>query len=453
MKKKLIVLCLLLSVYSNLFAQEEFKIGVFNEPYVKQIYDTGTASAADIKAYREMKEAFINLSLQFTTIELNETKYGTLINSILKLPSLNYKLELCITDVNFTKCTPFNNFKKPVIDSYLKNLKNYRQQGYTTIFNIGDEPNESEIGDFKLKSDYIKLKNLNFKTYVNLFGIEYKKCLKRDANGNCVTLNPNVIPEYKKYLQSCKKNLSSVDYVSFDQYSTWGLDEYYFCNYALMKQIFNKGFLSYIGVTEAGGLKKPSDSELRLSVFTALAYGTKGILYFNKLPDASFSASEYMIIKAINQYVAKLIGPVIMASKTCQTFHKNYNKINVSDPNLTISEVNSIVKNVNQDDILFGVFKANEDIELKKTENGLKKDNTYLLIVNKSLKKKNRISIKLRGNFSDHIYQFPSYKDFDINTFEKLSTPMLTSYLGDLTQFTIDTLEGGEGVLVKVQVQ
>lgn len=443
--KKTILTFLLFLIFPSLYSQEKFIIGVFNEPEPKSLYTQysnsgkiGTANIAELNTFNNLKNAKINLLLGQTIYSWNYDYYRLLIDKIL-IP-LEYSPNVVISGKSFTHPYLNKKFNDNSLKIYLNFLQEYTKQGYTNIINLGDEPAPDDTWAFD-NNQYIKKNYTNFKTFINLLPIYYPG------------FNNSIIA-YKSYLNQYKNSTPHFDKIAFDYFpytynktseknNTNTDGNLYYINLALMKSTFSSlGFLSYIGCNKVDGVRAPNNYELNKSIFCPLAYGTKGILYFDKLPDVS--SNLYNQIRSLNKYITNVIGPVIMES-TCQTFHSNYDKTDSDDPNLTILDHNSIIKSVNKNDILFAVFTTN-NIDKNKLEN----DKKYLLIVNKSLTKQTNISIKLKGDFHNLIHLFPHYSNFDENISLKLSDPTGTSYSSGLTEFTIDYLEGGEGILVKI---
>jgi len=441
--KKTCAFFLFFFIFLCSYSQEKFVIGVFYEPEPRSLYDLysnsgqiGTASITELNTFDNLKKAKINLLLGQTIYFWNYQFYRLLIDKIL-IP-LEYTPSVLICGKSFTHPSVDKKFNTDSLKNYLNYLEGYTKLGYTNIINLGDEPIPGDTWAFD-NNQYIKKNYPNFKTFINLLPIYYT-----GFNNNIAT--------YKSYLDSYENSIPHFDKIAFDFYpytynKTSGKNNpnydgnLYYITLALMKSTFtSQGFLSFIGCNKVDGVRTPTNSELSKSIFCSLAYGTKGILYFHKLPDAS--SNLYNQIQSLNTYITKLIGPIIVNS-TCQTFHSNYDKTDTNDPNLTILDHNSIIKRVNKNDILFAIFTTNDK---KKLGN----DNKYLLIVNKSLTKQTDISINLKGDFRNLIYLFPHYSNFDENIPFKLNNPIDTSYSLGLTEFTIDYLEGGEGIMVKI---
>ena len=129
----------------------------------------------------------------------------------------------------------------------------------------------------------------------------------------------------------------------------------------------------------------PTEYQLNFSVFCPLAYGAKGIIYFTyetiperygvKFGDAIIDkygnpTKKYYTVKTINQYVAEVIGPVIMNSTKVGTFHVSEQSGNeVIDKSQVLT--NSNILKIDNSNILVGIFKSNTSAV------------RYLLLVNK----------------------------------------------------------------------
>jgi hypothetical protein len=208
----------------------------------------------------------------------------------------------------------------------------------------------------------------------------------------------------------------------------------------------NKPFWSYVLSTSTPNYTDPTEYQLNFSVFCPLAYGAKGIIYFTyeTIPERYGTnygkavidnngnpTKKYEIVREINQYVSNVIGPVIMNSKRIGTYHTSQNSDNEQLNKSQVLNSNSIVTQVNNANILIGVFKSSTS--------------QYLLLVNKKNEELNNINISLKGNFTDRIKLYPRMSEYS----GSIATKMINSnYAGGNTTFTIAKFLPGEAILV-----
>ena len=425
MKKniKIFSIILILGFNLNLFAQQKFMIGVFHEPFFKKFDDSVTANYRN--EFIRWKNSGINFSQSQILYWYNPNEYLYLFNKVLK--PINYDLDVFITSQHFSnKSVAYN---QSILSSYINGLQNY-----ASIINLGDEPKSlDEIKNVLNTNNFVQKNYPNCKTFVNLLPkISFSK-----------------ISDYQSYLE----NFKNIDLVAFDYYlPSYGDNNDFFISLINMQKVFGKkSFLSYVAINNGGGLKPPKTSEFRKAIFSSLAYGAKGIIYFDKILSNSPPELNSEMPK-INKYITKVVGPVILGSSSCITLHQYYTKNDEDDLNSTIAGYNKsnsdfIIQSIGNNQILVSQFTIKDDLNLSKQ--GLMLGDKYLLIVNKSLTKQKGVQITLNGNYDGSVYSAPRYMNFNENlpvNFEKSS---ITNTSG-LSTFTISEIEGGEGILIKI---
>jgi hypothetical protein len=154
----------------------------------------------------------------------------------------------------------------------------------------------------------------------------------------------------------------------------------------------------------------------------------------NALIDNSGNPSGlYSTAKSINQYIASLVGPMTMKCEHIGAYHKRLpENDNLNDRDLLSSQ--DIVVDVNNDNVLIGIFKETDEIY-------------YLLIVNKDSNPIVNCTLSLRGNFVNNVYFTECFNKSD-TAFKTLYSSF--SLYDNTTQFAVpDGLLGGEGRLLK----
>jgi glycosyl hydrolase family 42 (putative beta-galactosidase) len=256
--------------------------------------------------------------------------------------------------------------------------------------------------------------------------------------------------EYKAYVNNLYEDKASAsNVIAYDYYpfnKNGELKNSYFYNLDLIsKKAGARPFWSYILSTSTPNFSDPTAYQLSFSVFCPLAYGAKGIIYFTyetiparygvKFGEAIIDSNgnttkKYSIVKNINEYVSKVIGPVIMNSTRIGTFHTSQNSNNET---LSKSQVlSSNFLKIDNPNILVGVFKSKTSAL------------RYLLLVNKKNDKLNDIHLSLQGNFTHALKIYPRMNELNGAALPKAVN---ANFYSGKTTFTINGLLPGEAVL------
>jgi hypothetical protein len=162
----------------------------------------------------------------------------------------------------------------------------------------------------------------------------------------------------------------------------------------------------------------PTYNHIMFMDFCPLAYGAKGLVYFtyDKLPHNNFfynaitdsingtCTQRYEEVKNINNYIKNIVGPIVMQSEWLGAFHKSSLPTNEAELSsngelkldLLTSSRNSIISDVSNNNILFGLF--------KKSYPSLYCNNYNILVVNKDLKSTpTSFTVSLKGNWRNQI--------------------------------------------------
>jgi hypothetical protein len=207
---------------------------------------------------------------------------------------------------------------------------------------------------------------------------------------------------------------------------------------------------------------EPTPEQFRFATFCPLAYGVKGLLYWNYIarvdlmgdgiihdcPDTT-SPWKFGAVKSNDQYIANLVGPAIMNSAFVGAYHRS------ADPNPSCSECltsptgelvpaaniiganSQVIASTTYQPALVGVF----------AEPG---HTHYLMVVNKSYDlATHNVTLYLRGDYTNQVFLSPSPIGYSGST---SWTSASTTYIPaqNKTAFTISGMFGGEGRLVKL---
>ena len=323
-------------------------------------------------------------------------------------------------------------------------------------YNLGDEPyfkaiNLKNLSEWKW---FIESREPNKLAYVNLAG-----SYAADANwggfnhGNKDgSLDEIEKKDYEQYLtyyiDSLRPAVVSFDFYPFFKNGTVRRD--YFYNLAIIRaKAGARPFWAYPMTVGHYDYVDPQESHLNFMYFCPIAYGAKGLIVFSFwLPsEKGFRASlfdshgnkteTYEIVKRINLYINKIIAPVVMNVPNIAVYHvTNY-------PNQqqwmfdTLTQDSKVIASIGNSKILVGVFRNQK--------------NTYLFVVNKDLDPIPNFDIVLKGIIRQ-VWCAPSIVGFNENTslsYTKRQTSVDTK--NSFSTFTIPTLSGGEGRLIRIQ--
>jgi len=265
------------------------------------------------------------------------------------------------------------------------------------------------------------------------------------------------------------------DVVSYDLYpftQTWdsGSNSYvgdnqanYFFNLKKFREHAGERPLwTYIAATEmtnAGAIHIPDPTvgQLRYMVFTSLAYGVKGVVYFTyELPDnengspenfsnaimngcdGNPSTGKTATVSQINRHLAQVDGPIIMQSQYLHTFHESTVPTNETlDPSDLLSSQTGLVQDLPSTVCMVGVFRDSVDPTI-----------AYLMVVNKhSSSPVVGQQLVLRGN---HVNDLDASPSVDTYTSGMSWTPVTGTLVGSTTTFLCN-LAAGEGRLFRVR--
>lgn len=296
-------------------------------------------------------------------------------------------------------------------------LKQTRNHPAVFGYYLRDEPSADLFGGLATLTAIIKEQHPGVWPYVNLFP-------------NYATPGQLGTPTYEayleKYIETCKPTVLSYDHYALHEGGGFG-DVNYFANLDAMRKVALKHKLPFWNIVQAQGclnFRVPSETDFRFQLYTSVAYGVKGIAYFQYIGAAvgnfrsapidpfGNETATWKAMQGPNLQIGKL-GPTILKLHSDAVYHFGKLPQGAAGPAET-----SLVKAVGGS-ILVGDF-THED------------GSRYVLCVNK--------------DFNGSVPCFPQFRD----AVKKLE--MVSPYSGQLTGYEGEQcwLAPGQGVLLKV---
>lgn len=140
-------------------------------------------------------------------------------------------------------------------------------------YSVKDEPSTAEFPDLRKRVDEIRKARPGKLAYINLFP-------------NYVSNEGMKASSYEEYIQRFLDEVG-VDVLSMDHYPRFGPDadgrDNYCTNLEVMRvESRRKGipFWNFFNIMPYGPHTDPTEAQLRWQIYTSLAYGAKGVLYF-----------------------------------------------------------------------------------------------------------------------------------------------------------------------------
>lgn len=226
----------------------------------------------------------------------------------------------------------------------------------------------------------------------------------------------------------------------------------------------------------------PTYNMLMFMDFCPIAYGAKGLIYFSYEPqnnngttfwgegitghNGEITTQRYPQVKNLNHFIEKIAGPVVMSSEWKGAFHKSNSPTNEASlistgalaNELLTSSANYIVEDVDNSNILFGIFRKSYDSNCGFAN--------HLFVVNKDLSatpdsvritlKQPWYAYKNLGGFGTYDIQFklsPAVRDTSnpysgSTTYSSIVTQRISSGGLYYYKLVIPPLQGGEGRMI-----
>ena len=288
-----------------------------------------------------------------------------------------------------------------------------------TPFNLGPNDDNADINRMtkQIRTDSILNKKL---AYVNLFPTYWEQTPDNTS--------------YEQYIdsfinsQEFKPRVLSIDHYPFIDNEYGGFREDYYLNLKIIRQKSLEYNIPFWMMVLSSGHDHYSDlsfEEISFQVYSALAYGAKGIGYYTyslsweKINYRSWILEKYvdepdvadslhgplfLPVKKLNENLQNL-GKILMKLKSVEVLHtsnfpNNQNGIsslifNEQKPNVLIKNIKLANKENSDSKVLLGIFENN---------NSIKSSGKYLLIVNKDLKMETDITLAFNKNYN--LYKF-----------------------------------------------
>ena len=429
LKYILFTICLILFC-SPLFCQwkqNEFVIGTFADPRISRDNNFMKDSLSFIKA----KNAYFNL-LTGPQYYIGARDFS-LMDRTLKLAE-KFNMHLLVIDSRMRIAdASFNEDTALKIISHFKSLNSKAFEGY---YIMGEVP-AKYVSQIQRWAAFFKKNDPDKLVYYYLLP-DYAFSSRT---------------EYEKYVNDLSSVAVNSDVIAYDFYpfnKKGNIVNSYFYNLNLIsKKAGNRPFWSYVLSTSTPNYTDPTEYQLNFSTFCPLAYGAKGIIYFTyetipetekvKFGDAIIDKNgnptkKYAIVKTINQYVSKVIGPMIMNSVKIGTFHTSEKSADEQLSKSQILNLNSNFLRINNSNILVGIFKS-------KTSSS-----RYLLLVNKKNDSLKNVLLSLNGNFKNKVKIYPRMNQFNGTV---ITTTLNTKLSSGKTICSVGNFVPGEAVLIE----
>lgn len=294
----------------------------------------------------------------------------------------------------WTKLTGSNSIPPEITPEDLSTMdpivEAFKNEKSVTGYHIIDEPGANRFKNLEKVVSYLKVKDPGRLSYINVFGIT-AEAWQMDAL--------DYYDYVWRYLSEVKPEM-----LSFDNYHflTNSDGNHYFQNLEIIRDLALKFDLPYTNIIQLIGTEKeyiplvpfsgwrtPSPSEHRFLVYSSLAYGFTGIVWFHWQLSWGFTsyppekrAEIYATISQLNKEI-KNIGDEMLKLKSVGTYHVN--DIPIGAHKLPAGElVTGIAGN---DSYVVGFYKDSVQ-------------NDYFMIMNKNYNTDLETTISLKNKFS-----------------------------------------------------
>ena len=322
---------------------------------------------------------------------------------------------------------PGNEPVAPITDSDLIGLdpiiQSFLNHPSPIGYHICDEPNAFAFPNLEKIVSYLRARDLERPAFINLF----------PTYANAQQLGTQTYEEHvRKYVDIVKPDLICYDHYNFFVDNNDGID--YFKNLEIIRKYALLYDIPFWNIIQAINSQVRTDvwrklhaGEYRWLVYSSLAYGAKGILYFAWADSYGIMSSPekeeaYAAIQSLNAEI-KTLDPVLMDLQSAGVYHLNTLPLGCSSP-----PANCIVHSISSDvDVMIGEFKD-------------EMDNDYMILMNKDYNQQISPQITL-SRYVNNL----DYFDLEAKSWQNVSIEQSESG----TSFEYQFLPGG-GTLFKL---
>jgi hypothetical protein len=194
----------------------------------------------------------------------------------------------------------------------------------------------------------------------------------------------------------------------------------------------------------------PTVAQMRFMYFAPMAYGAKGLMIFSyaHLPYEGYrsamldgqgrSTRKHDAIRALNLYVTRVAGPVLMSTSCAGVYHaSNFPREQQHIP-VGIPADAPVVSAISDPQVMVGVLESDTS--------------RYLMVVNKSVQSRTGVDIAVKGSVPV-VTLAPRVQGFTAATSPAFTRTATTVSGGSspVTTIRIPTMAGGEGRLVRIR--
>ena len=284
--------------------EEPVKPPVFDPPFIISYWCGPPKSETNLARYREIADCGMNVAF----VPINGTDE----------PTNRKLLDLCKTvgikalvAIKVPRSVKSPDFERTLDAEIVKYSSHPALLGY----HLWDEPNSKSFALLGAINQYLLKKDPKHLPYINLL----PNYASREQLGNN-TYDRHVA----QYIDTVKPAL-----VSWDHYRQMlGDESYYWPNLEIVRFLCLKAktpLIQIINTLPHFGYRNPSEADLRWQVYTSLAYGSRGIIYFTYWDVKELAAHQgpaimtmdgkrdvkWQYVKKINHRIAKL-GPTLV---------------------------------------------------------------------------------------------------------------------------------------------
>ena len=264
--------------------------------------------------------------------------------------------------------------------------------------------------------------------------------------------------DYERYLDNYLNDndtKSAPQIVAYDYYPflSPAITASYFYNLDIVKRkAGDRPVWYYIQSTTKKTGPDITDYQLKFMAFCPLAYGSKGAIYYTyeSIPDHyglnyydaiinpyGNVTKKYYSVKAINNYITKIAGPIIMANSYVGAYHVSASPTNENIPaSHILNGQNPYVKSISDKNILVGIYKKGNS------------DGYYLMLINKSPNNITDLQITVPGNKS--VYVFPGSDNY-VGLTNKTRVSNDSAARKNSTAFSLPLLHGAEIQVIEIE--